>query len=310
MFDKDLRARSWLILLLAAPAFVLTSIPARASSAAIGSVTATTNATLNGLPLLPRTAVFSGDTLVVKNGAVEIALSDGSRLVFGQDTEATFLGEGTLVTPVLGQGTVVLFHPKGSAGLQLRVSDFLIVPAEEFKTQGEVALLNAEVVVTSREGSLRIEGNGPPMEVSSGGKTITIPLNRTPVARNARPASQVAPPSTGPRGGSSKLMSVMALGLGAVGTAVSFEGLSNSNSASSAANRAINLANAAQASAAAASKAALAAANAAAAATNLAVAEGLASLAEMNVVGCELDALASSIGKASPYTPPPGFKCR
>jgi len=310
MFDKDLRARSWLILLLAAPAFVLTSIPARASSAAIGSVTATTNATLNGLPLLPRTAVFSGDTLVVKNGAVEIALSDGSRLVFGQDTEATFLGEGTLVTPVLGQGTVVLFHPKGSAGLQLRVSDFLIVPAEEFKTQGEVALLNAEVVVTSREGSLRIEGNGPPMEVSSG-KTITIPLNRTPVARNARPASQVAPPSTGPAsGGSSKLMSVMGLGLGAVGTAVSFEGLSNSNSASSAANRAINLANAAQASAAAASKAALAAANAAAAATNLAVAEGLASLAEMNVVGCELDALASSIGKASPYTPPPGFKCR
>ncbi|HLQ32157.1 MAG TPA: hypothetical protein VK457_05675, partial [Chloroflexota bacterium] len=138
MSDKDLRARSWLVLLLAAPALVLTSILARASSAAIGSVTATTNATLNGQPLLPRSAIFSGDTLAVKNGAVEIALSDGSRLVFGQDTEASFLGEGTLVTAVLGQGTVVLFHPKGSAGLQLKVSDFLIVPAEEFKTQGEV----------------------------------------------------------------------------------------------------------------------------------------------------------------------------
>ncbi len=309
MSGKDLKARSRLVLLLAAPAFVLTSIPARASSAAIGSVTATTNATLNGQPLLPKSAIFSGDTLAVKNGAAEIVLSDGSRLVFGQDTEASFLGEGNLVTAVLGHGTVVLFHPKGSVGLQLKVSDLLIVPAEEFKTQGEVAMLNAEVVVTSRDGSLRVEGNGPPMEVSSG-KTVTIPLNTRPASLNAGPASQGAPGGAGPaRGGSSRLMSVTALGLGALGTGVSFAGLSHSNSASATANRAIALATAAEASAAAASSAALAAANAAAAATNLAVAEGVASLAAVNVVGCELDALASSEGKASPYTPPAGFKC-
>jgi hypothetical protein len=309
MSGKDLKARSWLALLLAAPAFLLTSIPAPASSAAIGSVTATTNATLNGQPLLPKSAVFSGDMLSVKNGAVEIVLSDGSRLVFGQDTEASFLGEVNVVTAVLGHGTVVLFHPTGSAGLQLKVSDFLIVPAEEFKTQGQVAMLNGEVVVTSRDGSLRIEGNGPPMEVPSG-KTVTIPLNTGPGPLNARPASQGAAGGAGPaRGGSSRLMSVTTLGLGAVGTAVSLAGLSRGSSATDAANRAIALANASEASAAAASRAALAAVNAATAATNLAIAEGLVSLGEVNVVGCELDALASAEGKASPYKPPAGFKC-
>ena len=93
-----------------------------------------------------------------------------------------------------------------------------------------------------------------------------------------------------------------ALGVGTLGAVVSFVGLSRANDASDSAATANR-------TAAAAADAAAAAAKAAASATNLASAILQTSLAETNVVGCELNALANSEGKASPYTPPSGFTC-
>src|SRR5438552_639688 len=290
---KGLTSRALLFVLLLG----LASIPAFAGSAVVGSVAGSMNATLGGQPLLPNSVIFSGDSLKVKDGATVIALASGSRLVFGRETEARFLREGNGVTVLLGEGSVSVYHPEGSAEVRVKANNVSIAPAPGFKTLGEVAVLDGAIVVTSKEGSLRVEGNGAPVEVAKG-RTILI----GPKAARA-PAPQGAPAGGGPAGpGSATIMSAAALGVGAMGAVVGFVSLSRSNDATDSAKTA-------NTTAAAAAEAAKAAAEAASAATNLASATATlatAALEEANLVGCELNAFANSEDKPSPYTPPSG----
>src|SRR2546427_12386733 len=293
---KGLTSRALLFVLLLGFA----SIPAFAGSAVVGSVAGSMNATLGGQPLLPNSVIFSGDSLRVKDGATVIALASGSRLVFGRETEARFLREGNGVTVLLGEGSVSVYHPEGSAEVRVKANNVSIAPAGGFKTLGEVAMLDGAVVVTSKEGLLRVEGNGSPVEVAKG-RTILI----APKAARA-PAPQGAPAGGGPGGGgSTQIISAAALGVGAMGAVVGFVSLSRSNDARDSAKTANTTADAAAGAAAAAANAASAATNLASAAATLAAS----SLEETNLVGCELNKLANSEHQPSPYTPPSGSSC-
>src|SRR5437773_2625087 len=302
MSRKDLDQGVSLVAVLAVAVSMATFASARASagSAVIGSVAGSRNATLAGEPLLPSAVVFSGDSLKVGDGATVIALSQGSRLVLGRETQASFLRDGSEVTVLLGQGSVSLYHPEGGAELRVKANGLSIEPARGFKTLGEVAMLDGAVVVTSKEGSLRVEGNGSPVEVAKG-RTILI----EPKAARA-PAPQGAPAGGGPAGpGSATIISAAALGVGAMGAVVGFASLSRSNDARDSAKTA-------NTTATAAAEAAKAAADAASAATNLATAAAAvaaAALQETNIVGCDLNKFANSDGKPSPYTPPSGLTC-
>jgi hypothetical protein len=299
---KDLDQSVSLVTALAVAVSMATFASARASagSAVIGSVAGSRNATLGGEPLLPSAVVFSGDSLKVGDGATVIALSQGSRLVFGRETQASFLRDGNEVMVLLGQGSVSLYHPEGGAELRVKVNGLSIEPASGFKTLGEVAMLDGAVVVTSKEGLLRVEGNGSPVEVAKG-RTILI----EPRAARA-PAPQGAPAGGGPGGGgSTTIISAAALGVGAMGAVVGFVSLSRSNDARDSAKTANTTADAAAGAAAAAANAASAATNLASAAATLAAL----SLEETNLVGCELNKLANSEGEPSPYTPPSGSSC-
>ena len=302
MPSKDFTRRSSFVPVAAILVLVVTllSVRAFAGSAVVGSVAGSRNATLGGEPLLPSAVVFSGDSLKVGDGATVIALSQGSRLVFGRETQASFSREGNEVTVRLGQGSVSLYHPEGGAELKVKANELSIEPARGFKTLGEVAMLDGAIVVTSKEGSLRVEGNGAPVEVAKG-RTILI----GPKAARA-PAPQGAPAGGGPAGpGSATIMSAAALGVGVMGAVVGFVSLSRSNDATDSAKTA-------NTTAAAAAEAAKAAAEAASAATNLASATATlatAALEEANLVGCELNAFANSEDKPSPYTPPSGQSC-
>ena len=299
---KDFNQRVSLVPVLAVAVSMATFASGRASagSAVIGSVAGSRNATLGGEPLLPSTVVFSGDSLKVGDGATVIALSQGSRLVFGRETQASLSREGNEVTVRLGQGSVSLYHPEGGAELKVKANELSIEPARGFKTLGEVAMLDGAIVVTSKEGSLRVEGNGSPVEVAKGRTILIEPM----VAR--APAPQGAPAGGGPGGGgSTTIISAAALGVGAMGAVVGFVSLSRSNDARDSAKTANTTADAAAGAAAAAANAASAATNLASAAATLAAL----SLEETNLVGCELNKLANSEGKPSPYTPPSGSSC-
>ena len=282
MFSEKGKARiSSLVLLVVLAA----SVSAFGGSAVVGSVAGSMNATMGGQALLPNTTVFSGDSLAVKDGAAVVAVGPGSRLVFGRDTVASFLRETGEVTVLLGQGNVSLYRAAEGVSLRVKVGEVSILPATGFKTLGEVALLNGVVVVTAKEGKLRVEGSGPAVEVVKG-KTITLS------AREARSPQGGAAGSGGIAGISTSTTLQLAT-VAASGTAAVLGGVAMSRAAD-----ARDAAAASNATAAAAIQAAQAAEAAALAAEEQAVA-----------AGCALNDLANSLGQPSPYTPPEGFTC-
>ncbi len=170
MLRTNIRARLTLLVLLGV---MVASVSAFAGSAVIGSVAGSMNATIGGQALMPNTTVFSGDSLQVRDGAAVVAVGQGSRLVFGRETVASFLRDESEVTVLLGQGNVSMYHSSDRMGLRVKVGEISVTPAAGYKTLGEVAMVNGAVVVTAKEGLLRVEGSGPAVEVAKG-KTITV----------------------------------------------------------------------------------------------------------------------------------------
>jgi len=260
-----------------------------AGSAVVGSVAGSINASVGGQALLPNTTIFSGDNLQVREGAAVVAVGSRSRMVFGRNTMVTFQREPNAVTVLLSQGNVALYHSQESLGLQVKAGDVSIQPTAGFKVLGEVAMLDGTIVVTAKEGTLRVDRNGTTTEVVQG-KTLTIPSQ----TRTARA------PQTG---GSQKLGGGNGLGVAALaagGTAAVLSGVAISR-----AGGAKDAANAAGANA----NAATAAANAAKSSADAATAAANAAQATANSVGCALNSWANAQDLPSPYTPPTGMVC-
>ncbi len=283
------RVRACLMLLLLG---MLASVPALAGSAVIGSVAGSLNASVGGQALLPHTVLFSGDSLQVKEGAAVVALENGSRMAFGRDTTATFQRDGRAVTVVLSAGNVSLYHADDRLGLRVQAGNVTVEPARGYKTLGDVAMANGAVVVTAKDGALRVNDNGRTVEVAKG-KTITV-----------RPKAARAPQTGGSQklGGGSTALEAGALGAGVAAAILAGIGIKRADDAKDAANAATAAANAADADA----KAATSAANAATAAATAAGATA-------NSAGCALDTFnneAFGFGTfPSPYTPPSGSTC-
>jgi hypothetical protein len=272
MASKDRRLRVGALLLILG---LVTSVSAFAGSAVIGSVAGSMNATMSGQAVSPGATIFSGQKVAVSDGAMVVMTDGGSRLVFGRGTEASFSKDSDEITVGLNKGTVYISIPAESPGLKVKIGDLSIVPAKGFKTLGEVAMLNGSLRVTAKEGSLRVEGAGSPVEVAQG-KTLTL------VPRAAR-----APRAAGPNLGSVSSSTALAAGsVAAGGLAAVFSVV------------AMTRAGDARDNAAAATTAALAAGKSAAAAATYAA------NANTNAIraGCALNIFA----KASPFSPAAG----
>ena len=233
MLSKHCIARFSLYLILLGLVAVL---PAFAGSAIVGSVAGSMNATVGGQTLLPNTTLFSGDSLQVKDGVAVVALGSTSRMVFGHDTVASFLRDSNEVTVLLGQGNVSVFHSADGMPVRMKIGTVSVVPVSGFKTLGEVALLNGTVVVTAKDGALRVdEGNGQVINVVKG-KTIAVTPQRLKAPDAAASAGRCC-------GGSANWVEVAALG--AAGTAAILAGVAISR-AGDAKTNAANAASAAQ----------------------------------------------------------------
>ena len=252
---------------------------AYAGSAVVGSVAGSVNATVGGQAVVPNATIFSGDSLQVSDGVAVIALGRGSRLVFGRESTVSFSRETDAVTALLGQGNVSLFAPDGGAGVRVKVGEVTIAPAKGFKTLGEVAMANGTVVVTAKEGLLRVEGDGQAVEVAKG-KTIAV-----------MPKLARSPRGGGGGGHGWSALDVASLSVGIASAGLAAWAIHDARNARNTSNSSIAAANNAAQAAQAAAAAALAAQQAAVAA------------------GCALNQLANHIGNASPYTPPSGYHC-
>ena len=267
---------------------MVVTLPAFGGSAVIGSVAGSMNATVGGQALLPNTTLYSGDSLQVKEGVAVVAVGSTSRMVFGHNTLASFLRDSNEVTILLDQGDVSLFHAEDNTPVRVNVGDVSVVPLAGIKTLGEVAMLNGTAVITAKEGTLQVAGNGPMVNVTKG-KTITINTRANAPQGGGNPPSGSHISSEAVWGGVAAGLAGGALIVGAI--AVSRAGTASDNASS------------------AASEAALAASNAAAA-TSAADSAASAAAAAANSVGCALNVLAAQEGEpVSPYTPPAGESC-
>jgi hypothetical protein len=261
MLSRNLKMRFSLLLVLA---LMVGAVSLWGASAVIGSVAGSTNATVGGQALVPNTTLFSGDNLRVSDGAAVVAMGMGSRMVFGRDTVASFERGPEEVTVLLGQGSVSMYHPEAGVALRVKAGDIAVSSGKGFKTLGEVAMLNGAVVVTAKEGTLRVDGAGRTTEVTKG-KTIAI---------MQKPAAGT--PQGGGRASShwtqSQVVSVVTLAAAGVGMGFSIANYQKTKDVQTTANTAA--ANAAQADADA--KAATAAANQADADAKLALSAALA----------------------------------
>jgi len=280
MSSKSHVLRLWVCLMVLG---LVAAVPGFAGSAVIGSVAGSMNATVGGQTLFPNTTLYSGDSLQVRDGVAVIALGSSSRMIFGRDTVASFLRDSNEVTVLLGRGDVSMFQGQSGNPVRVKIGNVSVVPVSGFKTLGEVAMLNGTVVVTAKEGTLRVQGDGQTVNVANG-KSITL-----------FPGSSSPQGAAGTGGGShissGTLWGITDAIIGGAGLIIAGISLSRSDTAS-------NNASAATSAADAAASAADAAASAAAAAAS-----------EANLLGCALDVLANKEGLASPYTPPSGYTC-
>jgi len=258
------------------------TVPAMAGSAVIGSAAGSMNATVGGQSLLPNTTIFSGDSLQVRDGVAVIAVGNNSRVIFGRDTVASFLRDSNEVTVLLSQGNVSVLHPNDGTPVRVKAGNASITAAPGFKTLGEVAMLNGSVVVTAKEGALKIEDGDATKNVAKG-QTIVISH------KNADNKGGGA----GWGGGGDTFLLVAAVAAGGTAAILAGIAMSRSGNANTNAEAAISAANAATSAANAATSAANAAISAANAAQSTA--------AQAQILGeCTYD-LESTDTLSSPY---------
>ncbi len=230
MSPKNLNLRVCLLALLA---LAIASTPMFAGSAIIGSLAGSSNTTVAGQAVLPNTTLYSGDSLQVRDGLAVVALDKGSKVIFGRETVASFLREADDVTVLLGRGSLSLYHPAASIAMGVKAGDISITPAKGFITEGEIAMANGAVVISTREGMLRVESQGRVQEVAKG-KALTV---KAGVARSPQAGGAGV---MGGRISSSTALSIGTIGANGLSAGLAGGAISRSDSATTALNTALS----------------------------------------------------------------------
>jgi hypothetical protein len=154
-------------------AMALAAIAAAGGPDPVGSLVGSRNATLDGQAPLPHTVLLSDDQVAVNNGLAMVTLDRGNRMLLGRDSEAVFLREAHTLTIRMARGNLSLYHPADGSRLRIKAGDVIVAPAGEPWTLGEISLANGLVVVTTRDGSLKVEKDDATREVEKG-HTLTV----------------------------------------------------------------------------------------------------------------------------------------
>jgi ferric-dicitrate binding protein FerR (iron transport regulator) len=159
----------------------LTLTIAMAGVMPVGALMGSKNATVDGQVPLPHTTLLSGDSLQVKDGLAMVTLDQGNRMILGRQTEASFLRDANSVTVSLKQGNLALYHPQASRAFRVKAGLVTVTPKTGYKTLGEIAVADGDMMVMAKDGVLEVENGGTTQEVAKG-KTITIkaPVNSAP----------------------------------------------------------------------------------------------------------------------------------
>lgn len=151
----------------------LAGTAAAAGPRAVGSLVDSRNATLDGQRPLDHTVLLNGDRLQVNGGLALVMLERGNHMVLGGQAEASFLREARALTVKIIHGNLSLYHPADGSGLRIKAGGVTVSPFIGRKALAEIALSSGVLVVTAKDGPLKIEKDGTTSEVAKG-HTVTI----------------------------------------------------------------------------------------------------------------------------------------
>lgn len=151
---------------------------------AVGSLVGSRNATLDGEKPLPHTVILSGDKLSVRDGLAMVTLDRGNRMVLGAKSEALFLREAKTLTVMMAHGNLSIYHPADGSGLRIKAGVVTVAPADGRKSVGEIALAGGTLLVTAKDGRLKIEKDGTTSEVGKGDTLAIATAARGAAASN------------------------------------------------------------------------------------------------------------------------------
>jgi hypothetical protein len=140
---------------------------------AIGSLVGSRNAVLDGHAPLPHTVLLNGDKVAVNSGLAMVTLDRGNRMILGSDSEAVFLREADVLTVRVARGHLSFYHPVDGSRLQVKAGDVTVAPAGAPGTLGELSLADGLLVVTAKDGGLKVEKDGATRVVERG-RTLTV----------------------------------------------------------------------------------------------------------------------------------------
>jgi hypothetical protein len=214
-------------------------------------------------------------------------------MAFGKDTTATFQREARVLTVVLSAGNVSLYHAEDPVALRVVAGTVTVEPAPGYKTLGDIAMTNGAVVITAKDGALRVNDGSRTVEVVKG-KTIAL-----------TPKTARGPQTGGSQklGGGPNWAEYVILGAAGVAGGFGIAAFIKARDARDSAASAVSAANAAASDIASAAPS---------------IGSDIASAFSANQantvnVGCALnnfnDEVYGSGTFPSPYTPPSGFTC-
>jgi hypothetical protein len=152
------------------PALALLTVafpPALGAGETVGVVTLSTNTSISGSQITIGQSIFSGDRLSVEDGAAEIALGHGSKIVLSPHTSASLERDKSGITAVLDRGGISLQQSsQGGVETRIRSGNVSVVPSSGVPTHAQVFLIAGELTIGAREGAVLVDRGGEEFTVA------------------------------------------------------------------------------------------------------------------------------------------------
>jgi hypothetical protein len=149
-------------------AFVSLALPAAlAASETVGVVTLSTNTSISGSQITIGQSIFSGDQLSVDDGAAEILVGKGSKIILSPHTSASLERDEAGITAVLDHGGISLQQSsQGGLVTRIRSGNVSVAPGAGVPTRAQVFLIDRELTIGARQGAVLVEQDGEQFTVA------------------------------------------------------------------------------------------------------------------------------------------------
>src|SRR5580658_2238383 len=184
----------------------------------VGFVILSSNTSISGISVKIGQTILSGDKLSVEEGAAEIALGHGSRIILSPHTSASLERDKAGVTAVLDRGGITLEQsPQEGLVTRIRSGNVLVAPKTGMATRTQVFMSARELTIGTRQGGLMVDRGGEEFTVKQDSAVRFVPLEDGG-GQGGSGGGGAPPPGQGPGGRQWGPIFICALAGGVIGS--------------------------------------------------------------------------------------------